>query len=144
MAESKIYGLTFNKKHCKDLGLVIADNGTRRPLMAESKDTYVDVPHRSGAILVFDESKKDIDIEVDFVLHSIAEGESIYEKCREIAKWLTTKGKVGLVFDDDPTHTYKGKAITGVTFEDIERKAGAFTVVFRCDPFPPEEEVSKP
>lgn len=125
-------GLTFRKIHCSDLGLSILDDGTSRPLLPESKDTYVDVPHRSGSVLVYDESKKDIDVEVTFLLHDPKS--NIYDSCRDIASWLTTKFKAPLIFDDDPDFFYLGKAVTSVTFEDIEKMYGQFTVTWRCDP----------
>lgn len=123
-------GLTFNNKHCSVFGLEVYD--TKRPLLAEFKDTYIDVPHRSGAILVFDTSKKDIIVEVEFVLTPVA-GKTYFDACRDIANWLTTTRKEHLIFDDDSGYAYKAKAIGNI---DRERIAGfgQFTMQFRCEP----------
>ena len=123
-------GVTFNGVHCSTYGLEVYD--TKRPLLAEFKDTYIDVPHRNGAILVFDTSKKDVIVEVEFLLTPVA-GKSYYDACRDIALWLTTAQRERLIFDDDPGYAYKAKVIGNI---DRERIAtfGQFTVQFRCEP----------
>ncbi|MBD7946402.1 phage tail family protein [Psychrobacillus sp. Sa2BUA9] len=126
-------GLTFNGKHCNTVGLDVSD--TRRPLMAEPDITFVEVPGRNGAIVITNTDKptfKDINVEVDFLLEP--NGQSFHNHCRQIAKWLSTLEKKPLVFDDDPSYTYKAIVTSQI---DIERISGygEFTVIFRCDPY---------
>lgn len=123
-------GLIFNGDHCSQYGLEIAQ--TKRPLLGEFKDTYIDVPFREGAVLVYDNTKRDITVEVEFILEPIA-GKTYFDACRDIANWLTTERRAILVFDDDPQFAYRAKAIGNVDRERIAQY-GQFTVQFRCEP----------
>lgn len=123
-------GLTFNNEHCSVYGLEVFH--TKRPLLGEFKDTYVDVPFRNGSVLVYDTTKKDIFVDVEFLLTPVG-GKSYYDACRDIATWLTTERRERLIFDDDPGYAYKAKVIGNIDRERIA-KFGQFTVQFRCEP----------
>lgn len=129
-------GLTFNGKHCSDIGLDVLD--TRRPLMAEPNITFVEVPGKNGAIVIPNTDKsekptfKDINVEVDFSLEP--NGQKFYEHCRSIVNWLSTLEKKPLIFDDDPNYTYRAISTSQINVERIA-EYGEFTATFRCDPY---------
>ena len=127
-------GVTFNNIHSSTFkGLMYVR--ARRPLIAENKDVYIDIPHKDGSVLKPDKSKKDILVEVDFSLVR-SNVEDLFNTARQIGAWLSTDDRAPLIFDDDPNYTYSGKVISGLTLEqlvDFEEIAD-FTVVFRCLP----------
>lgn len=120
--------VTFNNRHCSQLRLKVLDY--RIPLLAENRDTYIDVPFRNSSILVPDNSKRDLNIEVDFLLKP-HDNTNIYDDVRAVALWLSTSDWAPMVFDDDPNHTYTAKVTGGVNL-DRTGKARHFTVTFRC------------
>lgn len=126
-----INGLTFNDKHCNELGLTMT--ASRRPILPETKDTYIDIPHRNGSILIADTSVGDIIVEVDFTIVEDSTT-NLYAKARSIGAWLSTIARKPLVFDDDPTYIYKAKVVSGLNVEQITdfESIGDFTVSFRC------------
>lgn len=121
-------GLTFNGVHSSLFKLAILK--TSRPLLPENKDKYIDVPHKDGSLLVPDNSKKDVTIEVEFL---IKDSENIYRDARNIAAWLSTVERKKLIFDDDLNHAYIGKVINNIELEKVVR-FGKFSVQFRCLP----------
>lgn len=123
-----IKGMSFNGRHCSSLNLAMLDS--RRPLLAENKDSYIEIPF-GKTILIPDNSKKDTIIEVDFLLKPRT-GVNIYDDIRLIVKWLDTNERVNLVFDDDPAYVYKAKVTGGVDLSRVA-KARTFTVSFRCE-----------
>lgn len=123
-------GVTFNGVHCSAVGLEVMDS--RRPLFAESKDEYIDVPHKNGSVHIPDNSKRDIEIEIDFFLDKV-QGKTFHEACRAVGDWLNTIQRQDLIFDDDPSFVYHGKPVGRVDKERIA-EYGTFTVVFRCLP----------
>lgn len=128
-------GITFNGVHCQTVGLDVIDK--RRPIMAESKDVYIDIPGRSGSIHIPDDSRKDIMIEIDFELES-KKGKSFDQSCREVGAYFTTETRERLIFDTDPNYYYMAKVEGGIpTIEQISM-FGIFTIEFRCEPFAKE------
>lgn len=123
-------GITFHGIHSKTLNLALLSSS--RPLLAENKDTYVEIPHKSGSYLITDPSKKDIIVTCDFLL-TTPKDSTLFVEARKVAAWLTTDKREPLVFDDDPTYTYQAKVIGNIDIEKI-RKYGTFTVQFRCLP----------
>lgn len=124
-------GLRFNGIHSSTLPIVML--ASRRPLFAQPKDSYVDIPFRSGSVLVFDPSFNDIEVEVDFLIKT-PPNSTVYKEARKIAFWLTThQSRRPLIFDDDPSFTYQAKVSNSI---DLERVVewGTFTIVFRCLP----------
>lgn len=127
MANSDI---TFNDIHCSALGLEVTDS--ERPLLAEAKHIFQSVPHKSGDILIFDNSKKDIDIKVEFLLNPVA-GKTFFDITRDIRAWLATQSRQKLIFDDDPGWYYKAVVVSSATIERIA-EYGEFTIIFKCEP----------
>lgn len=126
-----INALTFNGVRSDTLPIVLLES--RRPLFAQPKDTYVDIPFRSGSVLVFDSSYNDIEVEVDFLLKTPVNS-NVYVEARKVAAWLTThQTRKPLIFDDDPTFTYQAKVSSSINLEKVV-EWGTFTVVFRCAP----------
>lgn len=124
-------GITFNGVHSGTFPIKVLKS--RRPLLAQPKDSYVDIPFRSGSVLVFDPSFNDIEVEVDFLLKT-PPNSTVYKEARRIAQWLTThETRRPLVFDDDPTFTYQAKVSNSIDLEKVV-EWGTFTVVFRCLP----------
>ncbi|RHW38698.1 hypothetical protein D1B33_07440 [Lysinibacillus yapensis] len=124
-------GVTFNNKHCSALELELLESS--RPLLAENKDTFEELPHLSGSILIPDNSKRDIEVTATFLLSTLA-GESFNDACRRIAAWLNVTTWSRLIFDDDPNYYYQAKPIGMIDREQITRNDGQFTVTFRCHP----------
>lgn len=129
-----IDGITFNGIHCSALHLEMLS--TKRPLLPENKDEYIEIPQKSGSFLVADKSAKDINVEVEFFLDT-PPGMSFFNACRQVGVWLTTDERKPLIFDDDSGYYYNAKCVGNI---DIERIAeyGTFTVVFRCEPYAKE------
>lgn len=127
MANSDI---TFNDIHCSAFGLEVTD--TERPLLAEAKHTFQSVPHKSGEILIFDNSKKDIDVKVKFLLNPVA-GKTFFDICRDIRAWFSTQSRKNLIFDDDPTYAYNAVVVSSVPIERIA-EYGEFTIIFKSEP----------
>ncbi|ARK23569.1 hypothetical protein SporoP37_01905 [Sporosarcina sp. P37] len=125
-------GVSFNGSHCKTVGLDVLD--IRRPIMAETKDTYIDIPHKSGSVLIPDGTATDILIEVDFELDA-PRGVSFFNACRAVGAWLTTNSRAPLIFDDDPDYTYSAKVDGGVDSMERIARYGTFTVTFRALPY---------
>ncbi|TVZ81294.1 putative phage tail component-like protein [Aeribacillus composti] len=123
-------GITFNGVHSRTFNLVMLTS--KRPLLPENKDTYIDIPHRDGSILIPDKSAKDIIIEVEFLIKRPA---NLYEAARNISRWLITDDRVPLIFDDDPDYYYNAKVYGNIELEKVV-KSGRFTVNFRCEPYP--------
>ncbi|MEK4715227.1 distal tail protein Dit [Sporosarcina sp. FSL K6-5500] len=126
-----IVGLTFNGIHCRTLGLTMT--ASRRPILPESKDTYIDIPHRNGSILIADKSVGDIIVEADFTIVKDTT-QNLYSTARLVGAWLSTIARKPLVFDDDPTYIYSAKVISSLTIEQVAdfESIGDFTVSFRC------------
>lgn len=122
--------ITFNGVRSDTHNLVILS--TKRPLLPENKDTYIDIPKMSGTVLIPDSSLADIMVEVEFLLTTPINS-SLFSQARNIAVWLRTTTWTTLVFDDDPDYTYKAKVTGNVDLEKIV-DYGKFTVVFRCSP----------
>lgn len=125
-------GLTFNDVHCKTLNLVLLKSS--RPLLPENKDTYVEIPHKDSSILVADNSVRDINVEVEFLLKTPASS-TVYKQARNIAQWLATTERKRLIFDDDPEYYYNAKVTGNIDLEKVI-EWGTFTVNFRCEPYP--------
>lgn len=127
-------GVTFNGVHSSTFdGLMYVR--ARRPLIAENKDVYIDMPHKDGSILIPDKSKKDILVEVDFSLVR-SNVEDLFNTGLQIGAWLSTDDRAPLIFDDVPSYTYSGKVISSLTLEQLVDfdEIADFTVVFRCLP----------
>lgn len=129
-------GLKFNGVHSGTLPIIML--ASRRPLFAQPKDTYVDIPYRSGSVIVADKSMYDIEVEVDFLLKTPPDS-TVYAEARKVAAWLTThQTRKPLIFDDDPSFTYQAKVSSSIPLEKVV-EWGTFTVVFRCAPHTPAE-----
>lgn len=121
-------GMKFNDLHCTSLNLFMLDS--RRPMLAENKDTYIEIPF-GKTLLIPDNSKKDVIVEVDFLLKP-RNGANVFDDIRNISAWLDTNERQKLIFDDDPNYYYEAKVTGNIDTERIA-KARTFTVSFRCD-----------
>lgn len=131
-----VNGITFNGIHSSTIdGLVYISSN--RFMLPENRDVYIDIPYRDGSILISDNSKRDIEIPVNFTLkaNDIAD---LFEKFIKIAGWLDVPDKAPLIFDDVPNYFYNGKPISNIPFEQISdfEEVVEFTIVFRCEPYP--------
>lgn len=125
-------GITFNGVHSSTLFLVV--EGSARPLLPQSRDSYIDIPHKSGSVLDPDNSKSDIEVEIDFAIALPRNSPlTIWQVARQVADWLWTTNRAPLIFDDDPEYIYQAKYDSSTTIERIVRY-GKFTVTFRCLP----------
>jgi len=126
-----IMGLRFNEIHSNSLGLELLESS--RPLLAETKDQFVEIPLMSGSYLIPDDSLKDIEVTATFYLESYRY-ETFNTACRRIADWLYVTTWCELIFDDDQGYYYKAKPVGLITREQITKNNGQFTVTFRCHP----------
>lgn len=124
------YGVTFNGKNSKDLGLIMKSDN--RQLLPSTKDRYVDIPTMNGTHL-FSDGLQDrfIDIQFGVIEDSLHD---IRRKARDIARWLFTRKRVQLIFDDEPDKFYMAKVANQLDLEEQITKTGRFTVTFRCLP----------
>lgn len=131
-----VNGVTFNGIHNSTIdGLVYVSSS--RFMLPENKDEYIDIPYSDKSILIPDNSKRDIQIPVNFTL--VAKNRvDLFEKFIQIAGWLDVPDKAPLIFDDVPNYYYNGKPISNVVFEEVAEfeEIAEFTVTFRCDPYP--------
>lgn len=123
-----VESVIFNGVSSSSVGLAVL--ATRRPIMPENKDEYIDLPLKSGSHLVKDNSKRDIMVEVDFLLKPT---NNVMAAARAVGAWLDTHDRAPLIFSDDPIFTYTGKVTGNVDLEKIV-SMGKFTVTWRCLP----------
>lgn len=123
-------GVKFKGIHSDTFG--IEQISSRRPIMSDNRDTYVDIPFRNGSLVVQDGSRTDIIVEVTFKIRKKSTNE-LFDTLLEIKQWLTTNGREKLIFDDYPSMAYMGKVSSGIEFEKV-MSTGTFTVAWRCLP----------
>lgn len=126
-----VEGLTFNNIHSSTFNLTIVD--VSRPIFPELKDTYVDIPNKDGSVLIPDNSKKDVNVSVVFVVEPLPK-ETLMQTARKIGNWLYTEKRAPLIFDDDKEYVYGAKVSESIDLEQIVYH-GRFTVNFRCLPY---------
>lgn len=127
-------GLTFNNAHCSTFSLHMI-NKPVIPLLPETKDQYIEFPHKDGSVLIPDGSVRDIFISVDFLL-TPPKGKNIYVAAIALQSWLLTKDRVPLIFDFMPGYQYSAKVTGGIENINKIAETGTFTVTFRCLPYP--------
>lgn len=125
-----IRGITFNGRHSRDFHLAILSS--KRPILPETKDEYIDIPAGNGSILIADSSAQDVVVSIDFLIKPPDQA-NMYQLARNIGQWLWTTNRMPLVFDDDPSYSYQAKVTGEITLEKII-DFGKFTVDFRCKP----------
>lgn len=124
--------VTINGVSCATVGLEVIN--TIRPLTGETKTQFVDVPHRDGAVEIYDDTEYDVTVTVTFMLKPLL-GVGFYDQLRLIQDWIITRYKEDIVFDDDPRYAWHGKVVNSITYEQIVNYA-TFDAEFRCDPRP--------
>lgn len=124
-----MYDLEFNGTTASSLGVKVS----YRPDMPTPEKTIEEIviPGRDGALIEWDGTYADIEIEVD--MNFIVPPDSWGYMFRQVKRWLSKTGN--LRFSDDPDYFYKVKNIAINTTERTVREAGEFTTVFRCDPY---------
>ena len=124
-----MYDLEFNGTTASSLGVKVS----YRPDMPtpEKNIEEVVIPGRDGALIEWDGTYADIEIEVD--MNFIIPPDNWGYMFRRVKLWLSKTGN--LRFSDDPDYFYKVKNIVINTTERAVREAGEFTAVFRCDPY---------
>lgn len=106
---------TFNNINSKAMNI----EAIRAPrnIVPARKTEIVEIPFRSTAYVIPDDSYSLETINVDCFL-DLSE-KSIFQVGREWASWLQTNGFADLIFDDDPTFTYKAFVTSAITVEDL-------------------------
>lgn len=123
-------GVTFKGIHSSTFHLSILE--TERPILPETKDTYIEIPHRDGSLLIPDDSKRDLTVRILFALIPPPDA-NLYEEARNVGNWLHSTKREPLIFDDDPTFIYNAKVVGNIPLERIVHH-GRFWVDFRCSP----------
>lgn len=123
-------GLTFNSIHSSTLNIVV--RSINRQILSASRDEYEYIPGRAGSYL-FEEELADrfIEIELAIVENSLI---NLRKKAREVAKWLRTKQRVKLIFDDEPDKWYMAKVANQLDLEP-RLSTGKTEIIFRCLPY---------
>lgn len=119
-------GFTFNAIHSKPKNIKAIK--APRAIVPERKTQIKEIPFRSLPYVIPDESYKPEIINVECFLS--VEGKSLFEIGREWATWLHTETWADLIFDDDPTFTYKAMCITAITLDDLRKPI--VTISFIC------------
>ena len=121
-------GFTFNSIHSstKDIKAIKTEG---RPTVVPRKHKFIEIPYRSSAYLIPDNSKADIQISIECLFES---DDSIYQIARGLDSWLNQSNWKPLKFDDDPNYYYLAMLIDSNPIEDPKQKKMKFT--FRCKP----------
>lgn len=128
----------FNGISSDSFGIKVKD--TKRPMLPDQNDNYLQIPGRHGSYL-FNRELSDRIIEIDCAL-TVDTIESLRGKLRQIAAWLYVDERKPLSFADEPDKYYLAK-LDGVIDVDQIITIGQFTLQFRCEPlaYSEEEEV---
>ncbi len=122
-------GFTFNGTHSSTYGIVM--KSINRQVLPTSNDTYLQIPGRHGSYLFSGElTDRIIEIECGLTKSTL---ENLRSGMRDIAAWLYTTDRESLVFDDEPTKTYRAKVEGQIDLEQMF-VLGKFTLQFRCEP----------
>lgn len=122
-------GFSFNGKHTREMNILVT--GLKIPLVSNMKDTYESVPGRDGNILFpgwLDDKRMECTLGV-----RCARSERI-AKLREVARWLYTKERKQLIFDDSPDVYYMAKVSGQVDVEHLQG-ISLVKVAFQAEPF---------
>ena len=120
---------TFNGAHASTK--YIKAIRTQRPLVAERKHTFVDIPFLDGSFLLSDKARNDIVITVECLLN-IPTDTSIFDVGRTLTTWFNLDNWSTLIFDDDPNYKYDAIVTNTITVEDIKKPE--IVIEFRCKP----------
>lgn len=124
-------GFTFNNIHSSDV--FIKAIKTNPVIIAEKKHSFVEIPRKSGSVIVRDPTPKDVE-EVVQCWYARPTNMSARAYGRELDQWLTTEKWDRLIFDDDPEYYRESVLISSVVLDDIRLPSGIFTLTFRCKP----------
>ena len=92
-----MYGFRFNNRHSSEFGIHMLSND-RTILPAKMQQSYT-IPGRDGTYDVGDSTYQARQISVQISFWGVEQSmESLRERIREIAKWLSGQGN--LIFDD--------------------------------------------
>jgi predicted phage tail component-like protein len=132
-----LMGLTFNGKHCSEMGLVMRSKN--RPILPSPKIITEEVMGADGSL---DFSDANVDGRTKYndriitVNFSIIESSSavLHARARDIARWLNCGEKL-LVFDDQTMVYYLARVNNKIDLEKQIVSLQEFTVQFKCRPF---------
>lgn len=119
-------GFTFNGTHSKTKNIKAIK--APRNLLPQRKTKFVEIPFRSEPYIILDNSVTSEVISIECWLS--LEGKTIFETVREWGSWLHTDIWAELVFDDDPSFSYKAMCVTSITTDDL--RSPIVTIEFRC------------
>lgn len=131
----------FNSKHSlDDMGLYTEI--ITRPLFAEPKTIYEDIPGTDGEVSFTSSNPKGrmcfkpriIELECHFAGDDESTAGYI-RRASELAAWLATDENKILTFDDEDGIQYLAHAANLFNIERITDFSGTFPLVFKCDPF---------
>lgn len=132
-------GAAINGEHTlRDWGAAITNSDVIS--VPEPNLTILDIPGRNGRLDLSEALTGDVsytDRTIKLELAAKVSIESWYQKCLHIFNKFHGRA-VTVVFDDDPTHFYKGRAV--VSDPQRVRSGGTFTVTVDTEPFRYEAE----
>lgn len=108
-------GFTFNGIHSRTMNI----KGIRAPrnILPQRKTEIVSIPQRSLPYVITDDSFATEYLAVECFLS--VEDKTPFQIGRDWSSWLKTTDFVDMVFDDDPTFTYKAICTSSVTLQDL-------------------------
>ena len=125
-------GFTLNSQHSSILGVIMATKGV--PVLTGSNDVYLQVPGRDGSYLIPRELA-DGAIVIECGIKT-ANAIALMTVKRQIAAWVFSRGKVQLIFDDEPDKFYLVKYVGEIGLSKMTAPGmGQFKLVFRCEPY---------
>lgn len=125
-------GFTFRNTHSSAFN--IGARSIDRSLIPELRKNEFIIPGRHGTIDfgLNTYEKRIIQIEIGLVKNG--KWEDLRASARDLAKWLSGKGR--LIFDDEPDKSYDASVYEYVGIDQINLlPAGAITINFECQPF---------
>ncbi|MBR2476822.1 MAG: phage tail family protein [Clostridia bacterium] len=131
----------FDGRHSLDNMGIYVDSITR-PLFAEPKTVYEDIPGADGELNFTTDNLKGrmcfkpriIELECHFAGYDKTR-ERYIEKISNLANWLTTSENKRLTFDSEPNVYYMAHVANLFNVQDITDCSGTFPLVFKCEPF---------
>lgn len=127
-------GALINNEHTlRDWGAAITNSDVIS--LPEPNLTVVEVPGRNGRLDLSEALTGDITYgnrEIKLILASPVTVETWHEKCQHIFNAYHGK-TVTVIFDEDPTFHYKGRAT--ITSPERVRNGGTFTITIDAEPF---------
>lgn len=124
-------GFTFRGRHSDEFG--IYSQNDNRTMLPQKRQIRYEIPGRDGYLDLGEETydNRIISLTITFAGTGL-DLESLWDRVRQIAHWLSDGGD--LIFDDEPDKAYTAQIVSGI---DVSQMAmlGLSQLTFDCGPF---------